>query len=211
MSLSFELIEQSFQKVKPKAQEFASSFYRNLFVANPELKPLFAHKNMEEQKEKLINSLVLVVLNIRYPKNLKDALQGLGARHVQYGTLPEHYPMVGNALLKTFKQYLKEDWTEELKQAWIDAYDHISTLMLEGAEYNPANIQLESAGVKVNSSSEFHKEPEKFNKTTKTRFSKASTTIVNSAESEDTPINFPILGGIFGGAGLVTILLLLLL
>ncbi len=98
MSLSFELIEQSFQKVKPKAQEFASSFYRNLFVANPELKPLFANTNMEEQKEKLMNSLVLVVLNIRYPKNLKDALQGLGARHVEYGTLPEHYPMVGNAL-----------------------------------------------------------------------------------------------------------------
>ena len=211
MSLSFELIEQSFEKIRPNAQEFAASFYQNLFLVNPELYPLFAHKNMEEQKEKLINSLVLVVLNIRYPQNLNEALQGLGARHVEYGALPEHYPMVGNALLKTFKQYLKEDWTEELKQAWIDAYEQISTLMLEGAEYNPANIQLESAPVKVNSSSEFHKEQEKFNKTTKTRLPKKPITILKPVESEDSSINFLMIGGIFGGAGLVTILLLLLL
>ncbi len=83
--------------------------------------------------------------------------------------------------------------------------------MLEGSQYNPANIQLESAPVKVNSSSEFHKEQEKFNKTTKTRLPKKPITILKPVESEDSSINFLMIGGIFGGAGLVTILLLLLL
>jgi hemoglobin-like flavoprotein len=46
--------------------------------------------------------------------------------------LPEYYPLFGNALLKTLAQYLGQDWTEEVKQAWSDAYDAISTLMLEG-------------------------------------------------------------------------------
>jgi hemoglobin-like flavoprotein len=37
---------------------------------------------------------------------------------------------------------LNDDWTPEVKQAWIDAYDAITTLMLEGANYSPKAIRL---------------------------------------------------------------------
>ncbi|MDJ0680756.1 MAG: globin family protein, partial [Xenococcaceae cyanobacterium MO_167.B52] len=111
MSLQVELLEQSFEAIKPQANEFVNSFYDNLFTANPEAKPLFKTTDMAEQKKKLLNSLVLVVDNLRKPDVLDDALRGLGARHVKYGALPEHYPLVGSALLTTFEQYLKEQWT----------------------------------------------------------------------------------------------------
>jgi hemoglobin-like flavoprotein len=42
MSLNVEFLEQSFEKVKPHANEFAASFYENLFKDHPEVKPLFA-------------------------------------------------------------------------------------------------------------------------------------------------------------------------
>ncbi len=134
MSLQVELLEQSFEKVKPKKDEFVSSFYNNLFTDYPAAKPLFGGTDMAGQKMKLLGSLVLVVENLRKPEVLTDALKGLGARHVKYGALPEHYPLVGNSLLKTFEQYLGEDWTPETKQAWVDAYGVITELMLEGAE-----------------------------------------------------------------------------
>lgn len=41
MSLNVEILEQSFDKVKPRANEFAASFYENLFQDYPEVKPLF--------------------------------------------------------------------------------------------------------------------------------------------------------------------------
>ncbi|MEM8673822.1 MAG: globin family protein [Cyanobacteria bacterium P01_G01_bin.67] len=141
--LQVELLEQSFEEIKPQADGFVSSFYENLFTANPEAKPLFDTTNMEEQKKKLLSSLVLVVENLRKPEVLDNALRGLGARHVKYGALPEHYPLVGSALLTTFEQYLGERWTPNTKQAWVDAYGAISEIMLDGADYSEAEIALQ--------------------------------------------------------------------
>ena len=38
MSLQVELLEQSFEAIKPQADNFVNSFYDNLFTANPEAK-----------------------------------------------------------------------------------------------------------------------------------------------------------------------------
>jgi len=48
---------------------------------------------MEKQGKQLFQSLVFTVNNLRKPDALSDALRGLGTRHVQYGVLPQHYPM----------------------------------------------------------------------------------------------------------------------
>lgn len=142
MSLEVKLLEESFEKIKPQANEFVDSFYENLFEANSETKPLFANTRMEAQKQKLLASLVLVIENLQSPELLNDSLKGLGARHVQYGALPQHYPLVGNALLTTFEQYLKDEWTPEVKQAWVDAYDVIAKIMLDGADYSEEELKL---------------------------------------------------------------------
>ncbi|MCM1982604.1 globin family protein [Lyngbya confervoides] len=144
-ALQVELLEQSFAKITPQASDFAASFYENLFQDYPEAKPLFATTNLQEQSKKLLSSLVFVVENLRQPEALVEVLQGLGARHVKYGALPEHYPLVGNTLLKTFRQYLQADWTPDIQQAWTDAYSVITEVMLEGADYSHQEIALESA------------------------------------------------------------------
>ena len=142
MSLQVEVLEKSFDEIKPQADEFVASFYDNLFTAHPEARPLFDTTDMQAQKKKLLNSLVLVVENLRNPDVLGGALKGLGARHVKYGALPEHYPLVGGALLTTFEQYLQDKWTPQVKQAWVDAYGAISEIMLDGADYSEAEIAL---------------------------------------------------------------------
>jgi hemoglobin-like flavoprotein len=139
MSLNVELLESSFLQVKDRGTEFANTFYTHLFADYPIVKPLFTNPHMEEQKKKLFQSLVLVVDNLRKPDVLTTALKGLGTRHVKYGVLPEHYPMVGGALLKTFSNCLQEKWTPATEQAWIEAYGAVTELMLVGAEY-PAEI-----------------------------------------------------------------------
>ena len=146
MSLNVEILEQSFDKVKPRAHEFAASFYENLFQLYPEVQPLFANTDMGNQEKKLLNSLVLVVENLRNPEALGPVLNALGGRHVSYGAIPKYYGPVGEALLLTFEQYLAEDWTPEVKKAWLNAYKAIATLMLKGAGVDaPTKVKSEIA------------------------------------------------------------------
>ncbi|WP_148292362.1 MULTISPECIES: globin family protein [Planktothrix] len=144
MSLNVEILEQSFDKVKPRANEFAASFYENLFQDYPEVKPLFTKTDMKNQEKKLLNSLVLVVENLRNPEALSPVLKALGARHVGYGAIPKYYGPVGEALLMTFEQYLQEDWTPEVKKAWVEIYTKTSQLMLEGAGVDISKLSTQS-------------------------------------------------------------------
>jgi hemoglobin-like flavoprotein len=143
MSLNVELLESSFAQIKERETEFSAYFYSNLFADYPIVKPLFTNSDMVEQQKKLFKSLVLVVDSLRKPDVLTGALKGLGTRHVKYGVLPEHYPMVGSTLLKVFAICLAEAWTPNVEQAWIEAYGVVAQVMLDGAEYpveilNPA-------------------------------------------------------------------------
>jgi len=146
MSLNVELLEQSFEKIKPRADEFAASFYEKLFTTHPDLKPLFAKTDMAKQQKKLISALVLVVENLRSPEALGPVLNALGGRHIGYGVIPKYYRPVGEALLSAFEQSLQQDWTTEVKLAWTDAYRAITALMLTGAgvETTPKEVQLET-------------------------------------------------------------------
>ena len=146
MSLNVEVLEQSFDKIKPRADDFAASFYEKLFTTHPELKPLFATTDMAKQQKKLISALVLVVENLRSPEALEPVLKALGGRHIGYGVIPKYYGPVGEALLSAFEQSLQQDWTPEVKLAWTNAYRAITALMLKGAgvETTPEEVQLET-------------------------------------------------------------------
>lgn len=109
-------------------------FYTTLFADYPEVKPLFANTHMAKQAKQLFKALVLVIDNLRHPDVLSQVLKGLGTRHLQYGVLPNHYPMVGNTLLKTLSLYL-DVWTPATEQAWSEAYAVVTQLMLNGADY----------------------------------------------------------------------------
>lgn len=132
MALNTEVLERSFALIKPQAAKFAASFYDNLFADYPQVQPLFARTNMIEQQKHLVSALVLVIDNLSNSEVLIDTLRQLGANHQNYGTVQEHYPMVGASMLKTLESYLGAEWTLEVKQAWSDAYGAIASIMLQG-------------------------------------------------------------------------------
>ncbi|MDJ0707051.1 MAG: globin family protein [Leptolyngbyaceae cyanobacterium MO_188.B28] len=135
MSLNTNPLETSFALLRDYENEFTTCFYSTLFSDYPQVKPLFKAVRMDEQAKKLFASLVLVVNNLTKPDVLTNALKGLGTRHVKYGVLPEHYPMVGATLLKAMSITLKDNWTPDIEEAWAGAYSAITEIMLEGTEY----------------------------------------------------------------------------
>jgi hemoglobin-like flavoprotein len=136
-----KILEDTFALVKPKSTEFANCFYQNLFADYPQVQALFAYTHMEVQEKKLIMALVLIINNLRKLTYLKNILKDLGERHIRYGIIQEHYPMVGSALLKTLESFLGKDWTPGVKQAWIHGYNMVANLMLEAHDQDSTAIK----------------------------------------------------------------------
>lgn len=143
MALQIERLESSFSQIRDQGDVFTHHFYTNLFGDYPEVQPLFAKTNMQKQGKHLFDSLVLVVDNLQNPEVLVQTLEGLGTRHVKYGVLPAHYPMVGGSLLKALSICLGNSWTHDVEEAWIEAYGAVTELMLAGAEYPADSLALQ--------------------------------------------------------------------
>lgn len=73
---------------------------------------------------------------------LEETLITLGANHIGYGVLPEHYPIVGQALLETLATALGDAFTPELKEAWTGVYGFITASMLKGANESLLRLRL---------------------------------------------------------------------
>lgn len=127
-----KLIQESFRKVAPIAETAAELFYGKLFELDPSLKSLFKG-DMKEQGAKLMATLTVVVKGIGDLNSLVPVVQDLGRRHAGYGVEDKHYGTVGEALIWTLGQGLGDDFTEEVKKAWVAAYGVLASTMKDAA------------------------------------------------------------------------------
>jgi hemoglobin-like flavoprotein len=130
------LVQQSFAKVTPIADQAAVLFYDRLFEIAPAVKPLFP-ADMTEQRRKLVATLAIVVNGLSDLESILPAASSLATRHVAYGAKPEHYPVVGSALLWTLEKGLGEGWTGDVAAAWNAAYTLLSGFMINQAYGRP--------------------------------------------------------------------------
>ena len=127
-----KLVQESFSKVAPIADKAAEIFYEKLFEIEPSLKDLFP-RDLAEQRKKLMASLAMVVKGLDKPETILPAVKKLAVKHVDYNVEPEHYTYVGNALLRTLEAGLGDDFTPEVRQAWVEAYRLLASVMKEEA------------------------------------------------------------------------------
>jgi hemoglobin-like flavoprotein len=128
------LVQTTFQKVQPNAVQVADLFYNHLFELDPSLHRLFTG-NMVEQGRKLMQTLSLAVSSLDRLNDLVPVVQRLGERHVSYGVTPDHYPIVAEALLWTLQQGLGDEFTDEVKTAWVATYTVLADVMIEAASH----------------------------------------------------------------------------
>src|SRR3978361_32793 len=127
-----KLVQESFSKVAPISEAAAVIFYDRLFEVAPSVKAMFP-ADMTEQRKKLMMMLAAVVGGLKNLDSILPAASALAKRHVGYGAKPEHYPVVGGALLYTLEKGLGEAWTPELADAWTAAYGTLSGYMISQA------------------------------------------------------------------------------
>ena len=131
-----QLVQQSFAKVAPIADQAAVLFYDRLFETAPQVKAMFP-ADISEQRKKLMATLAVVVNGLGDLKSVLPAASALARRHVTYGAKAEHYPVVGAALLWTLEKGLGEGWTPAVADAWTSAYGTLSGFMIAEAYGRP--------------------------------------------------------------------------
>ena len=132
-----ELVQASFEMVRPIADQAAETFYQRLFEIAPDYRSLFKN-NMRKQGAMLMSTLGLAVGSLNNLEAILPAVRSLGQRHAGYGVTAEHYQPVAEAFLWTLDYYLGEAFTPELKEAWVEAYTILAGAMIEASEAVPA-------------------------------------------------------------------------
>ena len=128
------LIKESFAMVAPIADQAAIIFYDRLFELDPSLERLFAHTDMAAQRKNLMQTLTVVVKSIDKLEAIVPAVEALGRRHAGYGVEPAMFATVGQALIDTLAVGLGDAFTNETRNAWVDAYGILSSVMIGAME-----------------------------------------------------------------------------
>lgn len=123
------LVQDSFAKVVPIADQAAVIFYDRLFEMAPQVKPLFKG-DMAKQRRALMGTLGVVVNGLSNLPAVLPAASALAKKHVGYGVEAAHYSLVGAALLWTLEKGLGEAWTSDVASAWTEAYGTLSGFMI---------------------------------------------------------------------------------
>ncbi len=136
------LIRKSFAALARHEHVAALVFYRRLFEIAPELRPMFKG-DIEEQSKKLLDMLGVLIAMLEKPHGLELELKAMGARHAGYGVVDEHYATVGAALVGMLAETLRDEFTPEVRAAWMALYGAVeATMKLGASEITNDTIQM---------------------------------------------------------------------
>jgi hemoglobin-like flavoprotein len=127
------LVQESWEAIAPEHDRVATRFYERLFEIQPSARGLFAKTDMIEQRAKFVIMLGEIVRNLHLPEDLIPSLSALGRRHVDYGVRAIDYDRVREALFGALAEELADRFTDDVRDAWEEAYALTAGVMQRGA------------------------------------------------------------------------------
>lgn len=120
-------------------------FYEMMFQNHPELLNVFNHANQKQgrQQAALANTVYAAAVHIDNLAAILPAVKQIAHKHRSLGIKPESYPIVGKHLLLAIKDVLGDAATDEIIQAWAEAYGVIADAFIgvEADMYKQAEEQ----------------------------------------------------------------------
>ncbi|MDP5061253.1 MAG: globin domain-containing protein [Maribacter sp.] len=133
---TIDLVQGSFEKVKPISETAGKIFYAKLFELDSSLRAIFptGEEAIAAQGNKLMTMIASAVAGLNNLEMLVPVLENLGKRHVEYKVEDSHYDTVGAALLSTLETGLGDDFTPEVKDAWASVYGTMASVMINAGK-----------------------------------------------------------------------------
>jgi nitric oxide dioxygenase len=117
-------------------EALTTHFYELLLREHPEVQPFFNQANQRSgaQQRALANGVLMYARHIDQLEKLGDLVGTIVNKHVSLQIQPEHYPIVGDCLLRSIRAVLGEDIaTPAVIAAWAAAYGQLADILI-GAE-----------------------------------------------------------------------------
>ncbi len=142
------LIKATVPLLESGGEALTNHFYKLLLSEHPEVRPLFnqAHQASGEQPRALANGVLMYARHIDRLDALGPLVAQIINKHVALQVLPEHYPLVGNCLLRAIREVLGEAIaTDAVIEAWAAAYQQLADLLI-GQEERLYQAKAEAPG-----------------------------------------------------------------
>jgi len=123
------IIKSTAPVLKEHGEAITQAMYVNLFTAHPEAKELLKNAAPDQYK-KLANAIYAYAANIDNLGALGKGIEKMVSVHVKSDIQPHHYPWVGEALLAAIKEVLGDGATDEVINAWSDAYTFLAGVLI---------------------------------------------------------------------------------
>src|SRR6187549_3521091 len=107
-------------------------FYKRMFEKNPEVAPFFNRTNQTQgtQQRALAAAICAYAANIDNLEALGGAVELIAQKHASLQIKAEQYPIVGENLLASIRDVLGEGATDEVIQAWGEAYGFLANILI---------------------------------------------------------------------------------
>ncbi|MDN9009386.1 NO-inducible flavohemoprotein [Brevibacillus laterosporus] len=142
---TIQIIKSTVPVLEKHGIDITKRFYQLLFTKHPELLNIFNHANQKQgrQQTALANAVYAAAQYIDKLETIIPVVKQIGHKHRSLGVKAEHYPIVGENLLAAIKDVLGDLATDEILQAWAEAYGVIADAFIgvEAEFYKQAEQQ----------------------------------------------------------------------
>ncbi|MGI2092986.1 NO-inducible flavohemoprotein [Shewanella oncorhynchi] len=132
-SRTIQVIKSTILLLESAGPALTIHFYERMFKHNPELKDVFnlAHQHSGGQPVALFNAVAAYAKNIENLAVLSSTVERIAQKHTGFLIKPEQYAIVGSHLLATLKELGGDAVTEEVLEAWAQAYGFLADMFIQ--------------------------------------------------------------------------------
>lgn len=104
-----------------------------LFPFRNQARTLFVSAHLKLHAKLFVDTMTTLVANLHDLERVEREVRNLGARHLTYGVvLPEHFTLMGDALIATLDESDAVTLDKETRDAWIETWGFIAKEMQRG-------------------------------------------------------------------------------
>ncbi|MEH7305135.1 NO-inducible flavohemoprotein [Neobacillus drentensis] len=129
---TINIIKSTVPVLEKHGEAITTRFYQLMFGNHPELLNIFNHANQKQgrQQKALAGTVYAAAMYIDNLEAILPVVKQIAQKHRSLGILPEHYPIVGKHLLLAIKDVLGDAATDEIIDAWSNAYNVIADVFI---------------------------------------------------------------------------------
>ncbi|MFB5195420.1 NO-inducible flavohemoprotein [Neobacillus sp. KR4-4] len=129
---SIDIVKSTVPVLEQHGEKITIRFYQLMFEDHPELLNIFNHANQKQSKQQraLASAVYAAAKYIDDLSVIGPVVKQINQKHRSLGIKPEHYPIVGKYLLLAIKDVLGEAGTDEIIDAWSEAYGVIADMFI---------------------------------------------------------------------------------